>query len=213
MHLSYQDIVRIGSKLVDPFDMELVNSSSYDIILGENAVHREKDVKLPFILEPGEFILVTSSQYWRFPCDISGQLLLKSTIGRNGIDHMLAGWFDPDFHGRATMELKNDGHKPFTLKVGQRVAQMIFPMLLEPTMKPYRIGGRYHGQADVERPRKELRNVAESITIDNDDPWIAGPFIRHIAKSKCREWLDAYNDMGLNLNYEMSTLPPGNFEW
>lgn len=214
MHLSYQDIVRIGPKLVEPFQEELVNSSSYDLTLGENAVWRDQDMTLPFDLEPGEFILVTSSQYWRFPCDVSGQLLLKSTMGRNGIDHMLSGWFDPDFFGRATMELKNDGHKAFRLEPGQRVAQMVFPMLLEPTMKPYRLGGRYHGQDDVQRPREEVAVGGESSTINREDPWIAGPFVPivisypecDVIHDKCKTWVSDYKELGLNLNYELSTL-------
>lgn len=165
--------------MISPFSRELLNPSSYDLTLGENALYEEDQLaKLDdgdvFMLRPGKFILLTSEQYFKFPCDLSGQLLLKSTIGRSGIDHMLAGWIDPDFCGNITMELYNAGHASFRLYKGQRIAQMVFHMLPDPTEKPYRIGGRYHGQADVTAAREE---AVESITMDNSKMWVAGPWI------------------------------------
>tara|TARA_R100001244_G_scaffold25113_2_gene25486 strand:+ start:133050 stop:133673 length:624 start_codon:yes stop_codon:yes gene_type:complete len=154
-----------------------LNPSSYDLTLGKNALFEEDAVELGedgFMLEPGKFILLTSQQYFKFPCDLSGQLLLKSTIGRCGIDHMLAGWIDPDFCGNVTMELYNTGHLPFRLYEGQRIAQIVFHMLPDPTEKPYRIGGRYHGQVDVTAAREETE---ESSTVDNSKMWVAGPWI------------------------------------
>jgi dCTP deaminase len=156
MKLPYQHIMRLGPRLIEPFNPELVNPASYDITLDNTAIHRGKHVSLPFTLEPGEFILVSSEQYWRFPLDLGGQLMLKSTTGRLGINHMLAGWFDPDFHGNATMELHNSGHEPFVLKPGMRVAQMVFDMLAESVEKPYRETGRYHGQIGVTAARDSI---------------------------------------------------------
>ena len=177
MHLTYYDLVECGEKLISPFNIEQVNPASYDLTLSENAILASgEEVKLPYSLKPGEFILVSSIEYFKFPCDVSGQLLLKSTIGRSAIDHMLAGWFDPDFHGNATMELKNDGINDFLLTPGMRVAQMIFPMLLRPT-KPYRVGGRYHGQKDVTPKREALKHNEISNIHDDSDPWILGPFL------------------------------------
>lgn len=171
MYLPDYVIEKMGPKLIAPFKQELVNPASYDITLDAVGIHRGDKIALPFWLQPGEFILVSSEQYWRFPCDISGQLLLKSTLGRNAINHMLAGWFDPDFHGNATMELKNEGHEPFRLLPGMRVAQMIFYGGV-PCDRPYRFKGRYHGQKAV----TQAREPGESKTRDVSPMWVAGPF-------------------------------------
>lgn len=173
MHLPYQEIVRIGKKLIQPFDLELVNPGSYDITLGDEVIYRDETIKLPFDLEPGGFVLATSRQKWNFPCDVGGQLMLKSTTGRNGIDHMLAGWFDPDFCGDATLEFVNNNYKPYTLMPGARIAQMVFPIMLSPVDKPYRLNGRYQGQSGVTPPRPK---VDGDNILDDRSLWIAGPW-------------------------------------
>lgn len=171
MYLSDTFIKRFGPRLIEPFNPDLINPSSYDITLQDTALLRgEELVHLPFILNPGEFILVSSEQYWKFPCDVSGQLLLKSSLGRCAINHMLAGWFDPDFHGNATMELKNEGHKPFELVPGAKVAQMVFHAG-PPVERPYRFKGRYHGQRGVTGVRNE---VSKSTTLDVAPLWVTG---------------------------------------
>lgn len=199
MHLPYQTIVELGQRLIQPFNEELVNPASYDITLDDNAIYRGERIKLPFDLPPGEFILVTSQQYWSFPCDLSGQLLLKSSIGRSGIDHMLAGWFDPDFHGNATMELKNDGHLPFRLYKGQRVAQMVFLQLSAPTDKPYRIGGRYHGQRDVTAVREEVGSSGISESIQSSPLWISGDRSDDFYRYSYSQWIRKMAELGLTV--------------
>jgi dCTP deaminase len=177
-------IDKMGPKLIAPFEPELVNPASYDITLDDVGLFKGTSVKLPYTLQPGDFILVSSRQYWKFPCDVAGQLLLKSTLGRNAINHMLAGWFDPDFHGNATMELKNEGHEPFTLEPGARVAQMVFYSGL-PCARPYRFKGRYHGQRAV----TGARQAGASKTLDKSPMWVAGPF-GDVPFSAYTQWYD-----------------------
>lgn len=168
MKLPSQEICLLGPKLVEPFEEDLVNPASYDITLDETALYKGKIVQLPFVLEPGEFILVSSKQYWHFPTDVGGQLMLKSTIGRHGINHMLAGWFDPDFHGTATMELHNSSHQSFTLVPNMRVAQMVFDLMLASPNKLYRDTGKYQGQNGVTPARTSKEGV---VNLERNKKW------------------------------------------
>jgi hypothetical protein len=69
------------------------------------------------------------------------------------------------------MELKNEGHEPFTLEPGSRIAQMVLYGGL-PVDKPYRFKGRYHGQRAV----TGARAAGVSKTLDASPMWVAGPF-------------------------------------
>lgn len=175
MKLPYQLIMRLGPQLVEPFNPDLVNPASYDITLDKDAIYRGQKIILPFTLDPGEFILVSSEQFWHFPADVGGQLMLKSTTGRKGINHMLAGWFDPDFHGNATMELHNSGHEPFVLQPGMRVAQMVFDVLMGVAQKTYRETGRYQGQVGVTAARDGI--IADP-TPEKNKQWEAWPILK-----------------------------------
>ena len=75
-----------------------------------------------------------------------GLLSLKSSIGRMGLEHLHAGWFDPGFHGTATLEIKNMAPWTISLKRGQPIVQLaLLSMSQEPRLS-YRDTGRYNGQ-------------------------------------------------------------------
>jgi dCTP deaminase len=173
MILSYSEIIElILSDVVKGSSIELVNAASLDIQLG-NTVMIEHDFANPIIdlrdrkplamrtalipaegymLRPGEFILAHSLEVFNLPDDISAQYHLKSSMGRIGLDHCLAGWCDAGWHGSVlTLELKNVSRfHTVRLFAGDLIGQMVFHRHeLVPRHASYAAKGRYNGDLTV----------------------------------------------------------------
>ena len=104
-------------------------------------------------LRPNECLLGVTQEYVTMPDDICGQIFTKSTLGRMFINHMMAGVVDAGFHGRLTLELKNDGVHTIRIPVGARIVQMICYKLGETPKKVYSDesrNSRYNGAMTVE---------------------------------------------------------------
>ena len=62
----------------------------------------------------------------------------RSSMGRLGVTmHVTAGYIDPGFHGKITLEISNIGKMPVALYTGQRVCQIVFETMTSPSEKPY----------------------------------------------------------------------------
>ena len=97
-------------------------------------------------LLPGDAVLAVTREYISMPSNVCGQIFTKSTLGRMFINHMMAGFVDPGFHGRLTLELVNDGCHTVKIPVGARIVQMI---LSEVNGSGFYYG-RYQGAETVE---------------------------------------------------------------
>ena len=103
-----------------------------------------------FILHPGEFVLGSTSEVVGIPDDLVGRLDGKSSLGRCGLMiHSTAGYVDPGFVGRLTLELSNVANLPIALYPGMRIAQISFSRMTTPAEHPYgdpALGSKYQGQ-------------------------------------------------------------------
>ena len=90
----------------------------------------------------------TIEDFW-FPDDLSGAVADKSTYARMFVS-LYNTFFDPGFHGNATLEIVNHSAKPIILKAGDPICQFIFTKLDEETDRPY--GGKYQGQIKEPMP-------------------------------------------------------------
>jgi len=150
--------------LVTPFRQELVNPASLDVRLGENllvempqvpallpysiAGHSQED---PFMLQPHEFVLAETMEEFKLPDCVAGQLALKSSRAREGIEHLLAGYIDPGYEGRLTLELQNArALHPVALWPGMRIAQIVFHKMSMLPGKSYALTGRYQNDTAVQ---------------------------------------------------------------
>lgn len=106
------------------------------------------------ILEPNEFILAHTVEKFHLPDDISAEYSLKSSLARNGLEHLMAGWIDPGFTNSVlTLELKNSTrYHRLKLTPGMPIGQVKFfrhePV---PADKSYRARGRYNGDDSVQK--------------------------------------------------------------
>lgn len=146
-----------GGGAVSPFSMEFINPASIDVRLGKNLMietPHEADLELidisectkeePYLLHPGEFVLAETIEKFRIPDRISAQFVLKSSRAREGYQHLLAGWIDPGYRGRLTLEIKNiRRYHAIPLYTGMRIGQIVFHHMSQVPVKSYAETGHY----------------------------------------------------------------------
>ncbi len=137
---------------VMPLDANDIQPCSIDLHLGNHFITSLDQGNVSEIeLEPGEFILATTSERVKIGNDILGRLEGKSSLARLGlIIHTTAGFIDPGFEGEITLEIANLSNKVITLKSGQPIGQICFEELSSPCERPYGSDGlnsHYQGQS------------------------------------------------------------------
>jgi dCTP deaminase len=98
--------------MVSPFDPSLVNPASLDLRLGSNILIESSEgpglvpcsianhsASNPYRLVPSQFCLAETEETFNLPSCIAAQFVLKSSRAREGLQHLLAGWCDPGWHG------------------------------------------------------------------------------------------------------------------
>ena len=163
----WQITARCNGGMVTPFDPELVNRASLDVRLGDTLLIESAvdDVMVPYplaghtqenpyLLKPGQFVLAHTIETFHLPDDIAAQFMLKSSRAREGIEHLLAGYADPGFHGVMTLELVNSRQlHPVALWPGMKIGQMVFHQMAGIPQRSYAVTGRYNGDATVQGSR------------------------------------------------------------
>lgn len=167
MILCDRDLRALGPSLIYPYDETLVNPASIDIRVGLQAIHEtysgwikqdlaELHEGAPYFIAPKDFILVETYERIMVPNGYAIELKLKSSLARAGLNHSLAFWFDPGWHGIGTFELMNvTRYHPIGIWPGMRIAQIIVHRLSGDAVKPY--SGRYQGATGVEGAVPEER--------------------------------------------------------
>lgn len=149
---------------VSPFVAENVNPASIDLRWSGRVrfAQHTGDLWSPvveaeeLVLYGGQLVLLDTLEYVNMPETAAGSLMLKSSMGRKGLEHLHAGYFDPGFEGTATLEITNMHPQPVTLKRGDRIVQLVMMAMTAPPIKSYQHTGRYNGQTSPE-PSREKR--------------------------------------------------------
>ena len=148
--------------LVEPFSPEMVNPASIDVTLGETIlVENDAGNFTPvnikdefFYMPPGAFVLAHTAELVRIPGNLECTFQLKSSRGREGYEHALAGYIDPGFTGQITLELANlRRFKQLPLIAGMRIGQLRFSKLDDIPMRSYAATGRYNNAVGVEESK------------------------------------------------------------
>ena len=165
------EYIEQGRITIEPFNPGDIQPSSVDLHLSESLltfrnsatpfIDLRKDIPelmeevviprdAPFMLHPGEFILGATAEWLTLADDVVARLEGKSSLGRIGLMvHSTAGFVDPGWRGRLTLELANVSKLPITLYRGMRVCQVAFQPLSSPALRPYGSEGlssRYQNQ-------------------------------------------------------------------
>jgi len=174
--LSDRDIaaaLTAGRVRVDPYDPADLQPSSIDLHLDRSfRVFRNNrypfiDVRSPqpdltellnvgddepFVLHPSEFVLGQTIEWVELPDDLVARLEGKSSLGRLGLlIHSTAGYVDPGWKGKLTLELSNVARLPIALYFGMKIGQISFFEMSSPVDRPYGsagLGSKYQGQSE-----------------------------------------------------------------
>lgn len=155
----------IDVRLGEDFLLECTQQASYtvlsrpavivDLMARESVGYRSASGKQ--LLEPGQFILAHTMEVFNLPDDISAEFCLKSSMARNGLEHLNACWADAGFNNSTlTLELKNMlSQHTLLLTPGMLIGQLkFFKHEAVPEGMSYRARGRYNGDASVQPIKK-----------------------------------------------------------
>lgn len=109
------------------------------------------------ILRPQDFALAHTVEIFDLPDDISCAFCLKSSMARNGLEHLNACWADAGFNSSVlTLELKNmTRHHDLILTADMFIGQLkFFRHTVVPAEQSYRVVGRYNGDSSVRAIKK-----------------------------------------------------------
>lgn len=136
---------------VDPFSESQLQPASYDVALGDEFIMggNKRTLSLGMALFPGECALGVTKETVNCPDDIAIRVEGKSSIGRKFVlVHVTAGFIDPGFRGKITLEIVNLSPDTFVLMPGMLIAQLSFIQLAGVPDRVY--SGRYQDATGVE---------------------------------------------------------------
>lgn len=151
---------------IDGYREEAIQPNSLDVHLGRHFARQGFDGSFEsftadyIILEPHDFVLATTEEYFYFPEYIHGVLQGKSSWARLGLYVESAGLFDSGFQGEGVVELTNQSNSPLTLESGKAIAQMIFMKNLA-VAHPY--GKKKHGQSNYQGQRGARQSALDNV--------------------------------------------------
>jgi dCTP deaminase len=147
---------------IHPLDPEQMQPASVDLRLGNHfmTVDEQKTDKISvrkkasyrdiyigenesIVIPPHSFMLASTKEWVKLPENLTAFVEGRSSIGRLGLFIQNAGWVDPGFEGRITLELFNSNCSPIELIEGWRICQLVLAEMDQPT-HPYK--GKYSGQ-------------------------------------------------------------------
>jgi len=167
MILSDRDIKARSSELIDPFDVDSVQPSSYDLTLDSTLLIPTPGCKIDlrvddpakymqrmefdeYILKPGACVLGSTAEIIKCPLDLSSRIEGKSSLGRLFMAvHITAGVIDAGWDGQITLEIVNHGTWEIVLWKAMKIAQVSYFKLSSICEVPYgtsKLGSHYLGQ-------------------------------------------------------------------
>lgn len=153
-------LLESGELVIDPLTPESVQPASVDCRLGNHflviepqeshVISMSEQIKYKEVvadtitIAPHSFLLATTMEYIKLPNNMVSFVEGRSSIGRMGLFIQNAGWVDPGFEGKITLELYNANSLPIQLEAGRRICQLVFGLMDADALSPYR--GKYQGQ-------------------------------------------------------------------
>ncbi len=175
-------MIKSGELVVEPIDPQSIQPASIDCRLGDHFLIVEQnqmdiitldaDIKYREItsesitIPPHTFLLATTQEYIELPDNLTAFVEGRSSIGRIGLFIQNAGWVDPGFKGRITLELYNAGSLPIKLQAGKRICQLVFCSMDKRAESPYQ--GKYQGQSNTVGSRVSQDKDRVHVGIDGE---------------------------------------------
>lgn len=158
--------IRLGTKFIVPKKANVPYIDVGDQAFLDKFAESVETIYIPYdrplTLHPGHFVLGNSLEYFRFPYNLSGYVVSRSSWGRLGLVVATAIGIHPGFFGVLCLELSNSGEVPISLYPGLTIAQVFFhEVTAVPTDTPAH--SAYLGATEVElsqlSPHQELEKL------------------------------------------------------
>jgi len=157
MILAHQDIIDAvgrGEISISNFDMACVESASYDMKMGDQAVTASAKKLIDvlkegfIIIEPGDFGIVITNEMLTLDDQHVGRFGLKSKYSRKGLIATIGPQIDAGYSGKLIVGLTNLSPNPVVISHNEKLFTVEFHRLKEPTTKPY--NGPYQGKDRID---------------------------------------------------------------
>lgn len=148
---------------LNPADFSLVNPASVNLRIGTTLVVEspgggtyevditENHVGNPFLVDPGEWILTHTQEIVTLTDKMEAEVCLRSSAARAGWQHALAGYIDPGWSGRITLEFQNVRRfQVLPIYPGLQLCQLRVRGLDLAPSSNYSQTGRYQGDMGVQ---------------------------------------------------------------
>ncbi len=146
--ISIKNLIEEGKLIINPTP-QLKSASIRLHLSNEFAVPGEKvEVNDEFVLGPKKFILGATIEKITLPDDHAGLYDGSTTLARTGItSHMGSMLVSPGSNGNLTLELFNASDKPFILKKGMRIGQLLIIKMDTASENPQSKRSKYTGDS------------------------------------------------------------------
>lgn len=136
-----QQLIKDHPDVIDPLPTTtldsdaLVQAAGVDLTIGEIYVPETDEGKLggvnnprkdAYLLEAGTTVIVKTAQRLKVPSGFAAIGFPPARVSRDGILMTNPGHIDPGFEGQLTFTLINMGRQVYELKVGSRIATLLF---------------------------------------------------------------------------------------
>lgn len=118
-----------------------------------------------FLVVPAhETVLGVTLEFIKLPCDLSGEILTKSSVARTFMVIETAPWIHPSYRGCLTLEIANVSNTPLILYPGRLIGQLILMRLESASKQEGRLSGSYLAPTFPEapsfrEPEDDLRSI------------------------------------------------------
>ena len=151
-----EDTLHVGTSSIDVrlgFEFYIGGKDAFITRTGDyhGFEHKSYVMGQRILFKPGYLYIAHSLEYVRMPNDVGAILLMRSTAGRRGLDHLHAGWLEPGWEGQITFELSPI--VPTEFEVGERIAQLVLVRAEEESQ----YAGHYQGQKGATLAKALLR--------------------------------------------------------
>jgi dCTP deaminase len=157
----------------------------------EASKHGHQRVHIPlgqYLVVPAhETVLGATLEFVKFPHNISGQILTKSSVARMFVVIETAPWIHPSYRGCLTLEIANVSNTPLLLYPGRLVAQLILFDAADAKVTPKQ-SGTYMGPVYPEAPIF-LDPTQDLAMIGVAETEITKPVVKTLSSKRCPECL------------------------
>ena len=143
---SIKQLLKKKHLIVEP--KPILKSASIRLHLSDQFAKPEGKVerKASYVLKPKKLILSSTIEHIKMPRDLAGLYDGSTTLARVGItSHMGSMFISPGSDGNLTLEIFNASDKPFVLKAGMRIGQLLILKLDMPVEHPQPTLSTYKG--------------------------------------------------------------------